>query len=447
MKDPISYIKRVLSSVKPLPPHQQKFGSTVVSWYEGKPGDAVVIGNGGSAKDQILAEKIVAEQLKAFGYKRATFHFAVDEEITEVLDREKSFTDEDENLNAQQRERVIQRQDNWNDLVEKAKRIVNTGGVTLVRNSKEFVAGNVRGDHGNYESEITRLEPESQAITGWHCTCPWNQFAWQRTRQWKIYEGRPCSHVLALYYVAKMAPVEKEEEFVSRPPDVAPPQVQAPAGELSPFAVPPGAPQAPGTPEGQIPSVPRGPRGLERLTPFKPEDVGAASPEKLLEQRLGPLAPRVPEVPEEEQENLYGLPGERPSREPRPRIQRPPLEILKERQRQEQQFTRPGEAPHGSPAPPGTVSVPGARMPNERNPIQFPGGTYSKTILNDSESLSNIVGQNIRISRPIIVMNVNDSYVELPKGTEGRIAGYDPTTELIDVEFGDVRCYISASEV
>jgi len=210
------YIKSVISSVQPLPPKRQFLGKTKVAWWEGKSGDAVVMAEGGSPADRVLAESIVASQLEAFGYKRATFYFA-EVDPTDVMDREREgvdnqFAEEDENLNAQQRERVIQRQDNWNDLVDKAKRLVESGNVRLLRNEQQFIVANVQGDHGNYEVEITRQDPQSQAITGWHCTCKWNQFAWQRTRQWKIYEGRPCSHVLAAYYYSKMAPAEGVEE-------------------------------------------------------------------------------------------------------------------------------------------------------------------------------------------------------------------------------------------
>jgi len=455
MNEDITYIKSIISSVKPLPPKKQKFGSTTVTWWEGKPGDAIIMAKAGSVEDRILAETTVANDLAAFGYKRATFHFAAPPELaTEILDRERrqtddGFNEEDDNLNAQQRDRVIQRQDNWNDLVEKAKRIVNTGGVTLVRNSPEFVVGSVRGDHGNYNSEITRQDPESQAITGWHCTCPWNQYAWQRTRQWKVYEGRPCSHVLALYYVSKLSPVEGMEGMPTPAEAEAPPALapQAP-GEASPFATPPGAPQEPGTPGGAVPSVPRGPRGIEQLTPFKPEDVGATSPDEILEQRLGPLAPQRPEAPpEEEQENLLGMPGERPAREPRPRIQRPPLEILKEQQREREGFMGPGEAPYGGPAPRGTVSVPGARVPTERNPIQFPGGTYSKSILTASEAFSDKIGQSLKIKSSVIAMAFNDTYTEIPAGSTAKIRNYDPVTGMVEAEFDNARCYLSGAEI
>lgn len=473
MNEDSAYIKSILSSVKPLPKRIQRVGASKVAWWEGKPGDAVVMALDGSIEDRILAEKVVAAQLEGFGYKRATFHFA-EVDPTDILDREREgvdqeFSDEDDNLNAAQRERVIQRQDNWNDLVEKAKRIVNTGGVRLINNTKEYVVGNVKGDHDNYECEITRQEPNSTVITGWSCTCKWNQYAWQRTRQWKIYEGRPCSHVLAMYYVSKRAPLVGEE---GTPEPEVPPMPPAPVGEPSPFAAPPGTPGGepggPGTPGGIVPSVPEGPEGIRQLTPFKPEDVGAMDPNEILEQRLGPLAPKLPTrfEPDEDANGEIHLTPEEAKYIGRPeKIQRPPLEILKERQRQEQKWTRPGEAPYGAPAPPGTVSVPGVRQPNERNPF---GSIWSN--VHNGHKLSATPGwyrykpgDSITVSDFVIGLTEGPSnaegvgeYREVPTGSTGEVADQDKTTGFVDAIFPleggartptHVRCFLSPDEI
>jgi hypothetical protein len=87
--------------------------------------------------------------------------------------------------------------------MEKAKRIKDQGRVHILNNQTDHVVGRVEGDHGTYTTQIWRQDPDSQAITMWDCECPWDQYAWQRTRQWKKYEGRPCSHVLALYWTAQ----------------------------------------------------------------------------------------------------------------------------------------------------------------------------------------------------------------------------------------------------
>ena len=467
MNNDVTYIKEILSSVKPLPAKKQRIGASTVEWWDGKFGDAVIMALGGTVEDRILAEKVVSAQLEGFGYKRAGFHFS-DVDPTDILDKEREdtengFAEDDDNLNAKQHDRTIQRQDNWNDLVEKAKRIVNTGGVTLARNSSEYVTGNVQGDHGNYECEITRQDPESQVITGWHCTCPWNQYAWQRTRQWKVYEGRPCSHILALYYVSKQLPTdeEKEEAFVSRPPDLeGPPKVKqpAPVGEPSPFA----APMGEALPGGAVPSVPEGARGIRQLTPFKPEDVGAVSPDEILEQRLGPLAPQVPERPETEltpeEEEYLGI-------RPRQKIQTPPVELLKQKQREEQQFTRPGESPYGAPSPPGTVSVPHIRQPNERNPF---GSIWSN--VHNGHRLAAAPGwyryksgDSITLAEPAIGIAEGPSnaegigaYQEIPAGSVGEVHDQDPTLGFVEAIFPlsggartptHVRCFLESSDI
>jgi len=464
----VAYIKEVLGSARPLPPRKQKIGNSEVAWWEGKPGDAVVMAQGGSIPDRILAEKTVAAQLEGFGYKRATFYFAAGPEM-EILDKERNEREQggtntdDEGLNANQRERIIERQDNWNDLVEKAKRLVNTGAVTVIINDQEHVVGSVIGDNGTYESTIMRQDPASPVITGWHCECKWNQFAWQRTRQWKIYEGRPCSHVLALYFMSKMLPTQGVEE--SGVTQMPPQGTAGPVGEPSPFATAPGAPQAPGMPEGVVPSVPRGPRGLEQLTPFKPEDVGAVNPDEALEQRLGPLAPKMPERPQTEltaeEERFLGY-------QPRQKIQTPPLEQLKEMQRQQQQPSAPGQAPYGQAAPPGTVSVPGARLPSERNPIGFPGGVWS-SVYNGHRLAATPgwyryqSGDTITLAESVIGLTEGPSnangvgvYQEVPARSVGEVHDQDPTLGFVEAIFPlsggartptHVRCFIEPKEI
>ena len=80
----------------------------------------------------------------------------------------------------------------------------------LKSNGTNNVVGQVQGDHGDYQTEIGRDDPNSRAITTWQCECPWDQFAWQRTRQWKKYEGRVCSHVLATYWLSQQLPLDED---------------------------------------------------------------------------------------------------------------------------------------------------------------------------------------------------------------------------------------------
>ncbi len=93
----------------------------------------------------------------------------------------------------------------WKDIQEKAKRIRAAGGVVILASDGRYVAGQVNGDAGTYE---TRLEyaagpPGARAIAMWDCTCPWSNYSWGRTRQWKKFEGRQCAHALALAWEAQ----------------------------------------------------------------------------------------------------------------------------------------------------------------------------------------------------------------------------------------------------
>ena len=104
----------------------------------------------------------------------------------------------------------------WADLVVKARNIYRLGWVRVIavtplketgqpwHKGEEVgtVTAEVRGDHSIYLSSITR-EPGSKRVGMWECSCPWASYSWARTRQWKKYEGRMCSHVLALLYEAQ----------------------------------------------------------------------------------------------------------------------------------------------------------------------------------------------------------------------------------------------------
>jgi hypothetical protein len=215
-------------------------------------------------------------------------------------------------------------------------------------------------------------------------------------------------------------------------------------------------------PEGVMPSVPRGPRGLEQLTPFKPEDVGAINPDEALEQRLGPYAPKRQERPKTEltpeEERFLGY-------QPRQKIQTPPLEQLKEMQRSQESPMRPGEAPYGKPAPPGTVSVPGVRQPNERNPF----GSIWSNVYNGHRLAASPgwykyqSGDTITLANSVIGMTEGPSnamgvgeYQEVPAGSQGEVHDQDATTGWIDAIFPlsggartptHVRCFIEPKDI
>jgi GNAT superfamily N-acetyltransferase len=83
-------------------------------------------------------------------------------------------------------------QGSWDDIVQKALRLIQSGQVTILRNAPHHLMGHVIGDHGEYNTEISRTDPSSNVIEQWQCDCPWDQFAFNRTREWKRFEGRVC---------------------------------------------------------------------------------------------------------------------------------------------------------------------------------------------------------------------------------------------------------------
>jgi hypothetical protein len=100
----------------------------------------------------------------------------------------------------------------WPDIMQKAKRYLDTGKVVLHRNGFNHVVGTIIGDHGTYQTELSRQDPDSRAITGWSCSCPWGDYAWGRSRKFRKYEGRPCAHVLSLLWKAYSTPLDEDME-------------------------------------------------------------------------------------------------------------------------------------------------------------------------------------------------------------------------------------------
>lgn len=157
----------------------------------------------------------------------------------------------------------------WSDIMEKAQRLRDSGQVQITNNTNNHVVGVVQGDHGTYNTEIWRDDPNSGTITLWNCDCPWSEYSWGRTRQWKKYEGRPCAHTLALYWTALGSPVQDENQQTIPGMQPAP---AAPATPVAPNVDLPNAlqqtvqqPQAPATPPQSQPQ-PAQPPGGEQLT-------------------------------------------------------------------------------------------------------------------------------------------------------------------------------------
>lgn len=90
----------------------------------------------------------------------------------------------------------------WADVRDKAKRIRREGGVRILMASTDGIVGEVRGDHQIYETQLTYV-PGTSRIGSWNCGCAWASYAWGRSPQYRRFEGRRCSHALALQYEAQ----------------------------------------------------------------------------------------------------------------------------------------------------------------------------------------------------------------------------------------------------
>lgn len=226
----------------------------------------------------------------------------------------------------------------WTDIVEKAKRLIQSGQVTVLHNSPTHVMSHVVGDHGEYNCEISRVDPETSVIEQWQCECPWDQYAFDRTRKWKHLEGRPCSHVLATYWKAKSTPLDMEDMDQG---------YKAPAGQATGPAGP-GQQKLPFMNEqqadmGEVPETPDGAAPEAAPTPSADDLIKGIPPQSPFGERPKPAAP-----PQREQLQLFDITAP-------PGVSPIPLQGI----------------------PP--VSVPGGAPPSPQSPVQFPG-TFSHFI-------------------------------------------------------------------
>ena len=110
--------------------------------------------------------------------------------------------------------REFAKQASWDDIQAKAHDIFKIGGVNIIAVTDTTVAAHVLGNHGTYETDL-QFAPGSSGrareVVLWDCTCPWALYAWGRSGQWKKYEGRMCSHALALYYQFQSDPKPIED--------------------------------------------------------------------------------------------------------------------------------------------------------------------------------------------------------------------------------------------
>lgn len=89
----------------------------------------------------------------------------------------------------------------WQDVQAKAKRIRKEGGVKITVASNMGVAGEVKGDHNVYETQLNYVLG-TKHVADWSCGCKWASYSWGRSPAFKRFEARLCSHALALQYEA-----------------------------------------------------------------------------------------------------------------------------------------------------------------------------------------------------------------------------------------------------
>jgi 8-oxo-dGTP pyrophosphatase MutT (NUDIX family) len=106
----------------------------------------------------------------------------------------------------------------WADVRNKAKRIRREGGVRILMASSEGVVGEVRGDHNVYETQLTYVLGSAR-VGFWNCGCKWSAYAWGRSPKYKRFEGRMCSHALAMQFEAQARSAHGREVMpdVNRP--------------------------------------------------------------------------------------------------------------------------------------------------------------------------------------------------------------------------------------
>lgn len=135
----------------------------------------------------------------------------------------------------------------WADVRDKAKRIRSEGGVRILMASSEGVVGEVRGEHNVYETSLTYV-PGSAKVGYWHCGCAWAAYAWGRSPKYRRFEGRMCSHALAMQFEAQsrsaygrevMPDTQRPDWMKQRTPVVIQHQ-RDPKIDLTRRAVPPG---------------------------------------------------------------------------------------------------------------------------------------------------------------------------------------------------------------
>lgn len=370
------YVRLALACDPPeLPERTMHLGSVQAGWFPTVPGVAHIFATGGTPLDRRYAYILIANQLKGHDIKPASYSLDWD------------YADE-----------TLIKEAGWPDIQAKATRLIKSGKVKVVRNAREIIAGVVEGDHGTYNTEIQRNDPTSQAIAMWSCECKWDQFAWQRTRQWKRLEGRVCSHVLATYWQALSMPFDEDIG-----PGAEEPQAPQGGGAEGVPATPQGLPSPAPTP-AQFSQVPGGGTGM--VPP-------ATAP--------GPQKPGIPNaVAPTPQPSL--VPGQAP--EPQSLIPQYPQD--------------PSLQPAINP-----VSVPGQKPQSPLNPVQNAGGTFSHVAAQQFQN-----GDMVQLMQAdygqTVGLNAGQTK-EIPANSIGEVLGVDPLG-LVNVYFAGPQAEVGRME-
>lgn len=351
------YVRVALATPAPrLPPDTQHIGAVTATWDEIRPGEVLIRTTGGTGDDKILAQALVLNQLEGHGFKQATF----------TLEWDKGDP--------------LRKTADWDDVQSKAKRLIQSGQVHVLRNAADQVQAQVVGDHGTYDVWFSRQDPNSpDVLTQWECGCPWDQYAWGRTRQWKKYEGRVCSHVLAAYWLSRQLPVDEDVDPANQMAMPGMPAPNMPPTQPSFFNRPPRQQMAPPGMQQQM-MIPGVMPGMATGTPPAP---GATMP---------------------------------------PQDIIPPFPMLQEQQVPEVLVPNP-------------ASVPGLRQPSPTNPTQYPGGTFSKVA---AQWINGTMVSTRRDDWGEWIGRSEEhgagSPARIPAGSPGEVMGQDPTG-MVEVLF------------
>lgn len=354
------YVRLALACEPPkLPERTMRLGAVQAGWFPVVEGTAHIFASGGTPLDRLYVCKIIEEQLAGHGIKRAQYSLDWDHSDTQLT-----------------------KEAGWQDIEAGAKRLIQGGKVHILRNSAQYIASHVQGDHGEYECEIQRLDPNSQSISMWNCSCPWDQFAWQRTRKFKRLEGRPCKHILATFWTSLSMPLDEEIGPGAEPQE---PQSGGAGGTMQPESVPSPFAQVPGGGTGMVPP--------------------AGTP--------GPQKPGQPNQTAPMPEPAGVVPGQAPE---------PPSLIP--------------QYPHDPALQPAInpVSVPGQKPQTPLNPIQNPGGTFSH-VHESAETFTNgeMVSNNQEDVGQTVGLGAGQT-ATIPANSVGEVLGVD-SLGLVQIYF------------